>query len=103
MKVLLLAAGYGKRLRPITNNIPKCLVEINKKPLITYWLELLKNKGIDEIYINTNYLSKIVENFFLKKKSNQNINILRENSLLGTGGTILKFFNHFEILQDFIY
>ena len=96
MKVLLLAAGYGKRLRPITNSIPKCLVEINKKPLITYWLELLKNKRIDEIYINTNYLSKIVENFFLKKKSNQNINIVKENSLLGTGGTILKIFNHFE-------
>ena len=96
MKVLLLAAGYGKRLRPITNNTPKCLVQINNKPLITYWLELLKNKRIDEIYINTNYLAKNVEDFFLKNKYSQKINILKEKSLLGTGGTILKILNNFE-------
>ncbi|MEE2885444.1 MAG: sugar phosphate nucleotidyltransferase, partial [Chloroflexota bacterium] len=41
MKAVLLAAGLGTRLRPITNSQPKCLVEINGKPLLAYWLDSL--------------------------------------------------------------
>ena len=60
MKALLLSAGYGTRLKPITNNIPKCLVKIANKALIDYWLELiLSHKDID-ILINTHYLSNLV-------------------------------------------
>jgi mannose-1-phosphate guanylyltransferase len=53
MKALLLAAGLGTRLRPITNTIPKCLVKINNKPLLEIWIETLFEVGIDEILINT--------------------------------------------------
>ena len=47
MKALLLAAGLGTRLKPITNYTQKCLVPINGKPLIEYWLENLSDVGIE--------------------------------------------------------
>ena len=48
MRAILLAAGLGTRLRPITDTIPKCLVPINDKPLIDYWLEQLTKAGIEK-------------------------------------------------------
>lgn len=90
MKALLLAAGYGKRLRPITLTTPKCLVEINGKPLLNYWIEILENDKISEILINTNYLTEIVEENIKNLKIKKPLKILREDILLGTGGTILK-------------
>ena len=54
MKVLLLSAGYGRRLRPLTKAIPKCLIPVNGKPLLQYWLDLLTHdENIDSIIINT--------------------------------------------------
>ena len=55
MKALLLAAGLGTRLRPLTNTIPKCLVPINGKALLEYWLENLSKVGISEFLINTHF------------------------------------------------
>ena len=48
MRAILLAAGLGTRLRPITDTTPKCLVPINGKPLIDYWLEQLTKAGIEK-------------------------------------------------------
>ena len=56
MKAFLLAAGLGTRLRPLTNTVPKCLVPVQGKPLLDWWLELLKKNGITEVVINTHYL-----------------------------------------------
>ena len=52
MRALLLAAGFGTRLRPITDSIPKCLVEINGRPLLDFWMELLGKSNITEILVN---------------------------------------------------
>ena len=90
MKALLLAAGLGTRLRPITNTIPKCLVPINGKPLLSYWLENLSIVGVDEFLINTSYLSKQVEDFVQKSKFKDKITLVYEEELLNTGGTIVK-------------
>ena len=52
-RAFLLAAGLGTRLRPLTRDIPKCLVPIAGRPLLTCWLDLLANAGIRELLINT--------------------------------------------------
>ena len=96
MKALLLAAGLGTRLKPITNTIPKCLVPINGKPLLEYWLDNLSKVGVNQFLINTSYLSDQVEAFVLKSKYKNQITLVYEEKLLNTGGTIVEnsdFFN----------
>lgn len=90
MKALLLAAGFGTRLRPITDYVPKCLVKINNRPLLSYWLDLLNSPSIDKILLNTHYLPEAVEDFVQNSSSKQKIRTVFEQNLLGTGGTILK-------------
>lgn len=89
MKALLLAAGLGTRLRPITNTIPKCLVKINKKPLLEYWLENLSKIGVNEFLINTHYFSDKVQEFVENSNFKKNITLVHEKELLNTGGTLL--------------
>ena len=62
---LILAAGCT-RLRPITNNKPKCLLTINGQPLLDIWIKKLMKNSIDEIFINTHFLSNQVNNFIKK-------------------------------------
>ena len=63
MKTILLAAGFGTRLRPLTATIPKCLVPIKGKPLLEIWLERLMDAGLNNFIINSHYLSDQVEFF----------------------------------------
>lgn len=96
MKALLLAAGLGTRLRPLTNTIPKCLVPIQGKPLLQYWLENLSRVGVTEFLINTHYLNEEVEKFVEKSRFKNQIKLTYEEKLLNTGGTLLEnkdFFN----------
>jgi mannose-1-phosphate guanylyltransferase len=90
MRALLLAAGLGTRLRPITNSLPKCLVEIDGRPLLDYWIELLIEGGITEILINLHYLPEVVKSFIEKYQNSIKISTVYEEKLLGTGGTLLK-------------
>jgi mannose-1-phosphate guanylyltransferase len=62
-KALVLAAGQGTRLRPLTDRVPKCLVEIDGRPLLDYWLERLEACGISEALVNTHHLSESVRGF----------------------------------------
>jgi len=89
MKALLLGAGLGTRLRPITDKIPKCLVPINNKPLLEYWLEHLMEVGITEFVINTHYLHEQVEKYVEQSLYKDNIILFYEEILLNTGGTLL--------------
>ncbi len=90
MRALLLAAGLGSRLRPITSTIPKCLVKINSKPLLEYWLDLLFDNGFERVLVNTHYLPDKVNEFVKKSKWVEKIDLIYEKKLLGTGGTLLK-------------
>ena len=90
MNALLLAAGYGTRLRPLTNLIPKCLVPIKNRPLLDIWIESLVSLGINSIRINTHYLSDIVEEHINKSIYTNQIDLVYENDLLGTGGTLIN-------------
>ena len=95
MKAIILAGGRGKRLRPITDKIPKPLIPINGKPLIERTIKYLKKYGITEIIISSGYKSKLIEKF-LKNKKNFGCEIIfsNEKTPLGTGGAIKKALKH---------
>jgi len=96
MKAFLLAAGLGTRLRPITNDIPKCMVPICGYPLLYWWVQLFKKYGINDVLINTHYLPDTVRKFLLLNNSENNGVILHEfyeEKLLGSGGTVRANFN----------
>ena len=95
MKAIILAGGRGKRLRPITDKIPKPLIPINGKPLIERTIKYLKKYGITEIIISSGYKSDLIEKF-LKNKKNFGCEIIfsNEKTPLGTGGAIKKALKH---------
>ena len=96
MRALLLAAGLGSRLRPLTNHTPKCLLPIKDKPLLEYWLENLSAVGVDEFLINSSYLHEQVEAFVQKSRFKEQINLTYEPQLLNTAGTLLANKTFFE-------
>jgi mannose-1-phosphate guanylyltransferase len=102
MKALLLAAGFGTRLKPLTNHIPKCMVFIKNKPLLDFWIENLINSGINTIRINTHYLSNIVIDHIEKSEYKNQIELIHENKLLGTGGTLINNIAFFEGQEGFL-
>ena len=90
MRALLLAAGLGTRLRPLTDRVPKCLVPIRERPLLDYWLELLLSAGIERVLVNTHHLAPRVREFVARSVWRHTIDLVHETDLLGTGGTILE-------------
>src|SRR5438552_18523747 len=89
MKALLLAAGKGERLRPLTDTIPKCLVPIQNVPLLGIWLELCRQHGIDEGLVNTHSHSDVVHSYVREHCERIKVHITEEETLLGRGGTLL--------------
>jgi mannose-1-phosphate guanylyltransferase len=90
MKAILLAAGFGSRLAPLTDNIPKCLVPINGKPLLGIWIDKLIALGVTEILINTHYLSSQVFTYVQSHPYKEYITLIHETNLLGTAGTLVS-------------
>ncbi len=88
-KALLLAGGLGTRLRPVTDTTPKCLVDINGRPLLDYWFSALHAAGITDILINTHHLPDSVRKF-IAEKNRQGFRAAEtyEPVLLGSAGTI---------------
>ena len=92
MKALVFAAGLGTRLRPLTNDRPKALVEVGGRTMLEHVITHLASAGVDDITINIHHFGeKIIE--FLAKKSNFGLNIHisdERDLLLDTGGGLLK-------------
>tara|TARA_B100000902_G_scaffold44918_1_gene52546 strand:+ start:438 stop:1133 length:696 start_codon:yes stop_codon:yes gene_type:complete len=92
---LILCAGYGKRLNPLTLKVPKPLLELNQKTLLENSINLIENLGINEIIINTFYLRDQIRDFIKKKKFQSNIQIIDDGiNILDTGGGILNLINY---------
>ena len=89
MKAIILAGGRGKRLRPITDYVPKPLVPLNNVPIIDWQIKYLKKFKVNEIIICTGYKTEMIEHF-LSMKDNFGIKIKFsiEKTPLGTGGAI---------------
>ena len=88
---MILAAGLGKRMHPLTLKIPKPLLEINNSTLLERAINLLISHGVQEISVNVHYLPDLIQSFIDKKKFKVKITISNEeNLLLDTGGGVLK-------------
>ncbi|MDO9371795.1 MAG: nucleotidyltransferase family protein [Gammaproteobacteria bacterium] len=96
MRAILLAAGCGTRLRPLTNKIPKCLVPIKGRPLLDIWLERLTQAGIGPFLINTHYLAEQVEAFIETSHYREQATLVHEQDLLGTAGTLIANLSFFQ-------
>jgi len=99
---LILCAGFGKRLAPITNNIPKPLLKIKNINLLDNTLKFAQSIGINKIKINTFYLSEQIKNFIEKQNYPLNIDIVNDGAkILDTGGGICNLIKNSEE-EDFL-
>ena len=93
--LMILAAGYGKRMKHLTQEVPKPLLKINDRELLSYNIDFFLNLGCNKIVINTHYLHNEIKIFVEKKLSNNNINLIFEPELLNTGGGIKNALSYF--------
>ena len=90
MKAIILAGGRGKRLRPITDYVPKPLIPIKNIPIIEWQIKYLKKFGVSEVIICSGYKTEMIENYLNNKKLGIKISFSVEDTPLGTGGAIKK-------------
>ena len=88
MKSLLLAAGLGTRLRPLTEDWPKCLMPIHGRPLLEYWLGILWREGITDVLVNLHHHAEIVGDFVRRPRFQKWVQTAYEKELFGTAGTL---------------
>jgi mannose-1-phosphate guanylyltransferase len=89
VRAFLLAAGEGRRLRPITETLPKCLVPIRGEPLLGLWLRLLERHGVTDVLVNVHYLHEQVTSFIDAWPGALKVRAVHEPVLLGSAGTVL--------------
>ena len=89
MRAAILAGGEGKRLRPLTESVPKPLLPVNSKPILQLIIEQLRREGFQDIHIATGYKGEMIESYF-GDGSNFEVNIYysREKQRLGTAGPV---------------
>jgi mannose-1-phosphate guanylyltransferase len=88
MKAFLLAAGHGTRLRPLTDDLPKCLLPIKGVPMLAIWLELCRRFEIREVLVNIHSHANQVRSFVNQQNNGIHVQVVEEPALLGSAGTI---------------
>ena len=101
MKAIILAAGLGTRLRPITSTTPKCLVPINGVPLLELWLRDCERAGVDAVLVNTHHLAERVAEFVASRRGVP-VTLAYEPTLLGSAGTIAANWNFVDGDESFL-
>ena len=95
-KAMILAAGFGKRVHPLTLKSPKPLLKIGNETLLSNTLKFLETFGIKQVVVNVHYLRKQIIEYIKKEKFNLTISIIEEkNRILDTGGGVLNAIKHF--------
>ena len=90
MKALILAAGSGTRLRPLTDIVPKCLLPIQGVSLLEIWLNNCQAAGITDVLVNAHAHRAAVREFAERQKSGVRVSIAEEPQLLGSAGTLAE-------------
>ncbi len=101
MQGMILAAGFGTRLKPHTDSMPKALVPIMGRPMIALVIEKFILSGITEIAVNAHYYAEMVEEYIKKAEFGADIKVVPEEKILGTGGGIFNMLPHISE-EDFI-
>lgn len=96
IKSFILAAGFGTRLKPFTDRLPKALVPYKNKPMIENVISKLSKAGIRDILINSHHLYNLMEAYFRNRKGEENITLLYEEEILGTGGALKNAESYFK-------
>ncbi len=98
MKAMVLAAGKGTRLFPLTGEIPKPLAPVAGKPIMGHIFELLAGSGFDEIHANVHYLADSILTFYGERTrvGGSTVNFTREQRLLGTAGSVKRLAERFD-------
>ena len=92
---LILCAGFGKRLNPVTLKKPKPLLQIRNQTILEDCIEIVIKLRVENVFLNTFYLSEQITNFFKDKNFPVKINIIEDGrDILGTGGGVLNMINH---------
>ena len=94
MQAVLLAAGQGVRLKPFTDNWPKCLMPISGRPLLEYWLCTLWRNNLRSVVVNVHHHREEVENFITRQRFHNWVRGVYEPKLLGTAGTLSSIKKH---------
>jgi len=102
MKAMILSAGFGTRLVPYTDSLPKALICHKNLPMINYQIEMLKKYGVREIIVNAHHHYQKIVDYFAKNNFGIDVNVIVENEILGTGGGILNASNYLENEKFFI-
>jgi mannose-1-phosphate guanylyltransferase len=97
LKAMVLAAGKGTRLFPLTGEIPKPMAPIAGKPIIQHIFELLAQSGLDEVHVNVHYLADaILDSYGYKTSVNgTRVCVTREDELMGTAGSLKRIAERF--------
>jgi mannose-1-phosphate guanylyltransferase len=89
LRAFLLAAGLGTRLRPITDDRPKCLVEVGGRTMLDRWLDALTAAGVDQVLVNTHHFADLVEAHVAARSAPPVVRVSHEPELLGSAGTLV--------------
>ena len=90
MKAFLLAGGNGTRLRPLTDQVPKCLLPIQGIPLLEIWLRNCRAAGITDVLVNTHAHAEAIRKFEAEQRTGVRMRIVKEPDLLGSAGTLAQ-------------
>ena len=93
---MVLAAGFGKRMMPLTRDIPKPLLNINGISLLDNSINFLKKLGCNQVVVNTHYKNTQIESSIGKRKDRDDIDLIHEKEILDTAGAVKNAINLFK-------